>query len=75
MVEYSDAAQGTLVEGEGGGGRFTEVVLHPRATITRADRTEEALGLHERAHRLCFVANSVNFPVKHVAEVQVAPGS
>jgi organic hydroperoxide reductase OsmC/OhrA len=26
---------------------------------------DKANGLHEKAHKLCFIANSVNFPVKH----------
>jgi organic hydroperoxide reductase OsmC/OhrA len=71
VVEYADAAQGTMKEDEDGGGHFTEVVLRPRVTITRADQQDEALKLHEEAHRLCFIANSVNFPLEHVAEVRV----
>jgi organic hydroperoxide reductase OsmC/OhrA len=30
--------------------------------IAAGDR-EQALSLHHEAHRLCFIANSVNFPV------------
>ncbi len=71
VVEYADEAQGTMVEGEQGGGHFTEVVLRPRVTIARTDNQNEALHLHDEAHRRCFIANSVNFPVKHVAEVHV----
>jgi organic hydroperoxide reductase OsmC/OhrA len=26
---------------------------------------EKAIALHEQAHRLCFIAASVNFPVRH----------
>ena len=69
VVDYVDAAQGTMVVNEDGGGRFTEVVLRPKVTITRADQEELALQLHREAHRLCFSANSVNFPVRHVASV------
>jgi organic hydroperoxide reductase OsmC/OhrA len=71
VAEYADAAQGTMTEDEDGGGHFTEVVLRPRVTITRTEQRDEALTLHEEAHRLCFIASSVNFPVKHVAEVRV----
>ena len=63
VVEYTDVASGTMVETEDGGGHFTEVVLRPQVTITRAQQKEQALRLHEEAHRLCFVANSVNVPV------------
>jgi organic hydroperoxide reductase OsmC/OhrA len=69
VVEYVDAAQGTMVVNEDGGGRFTEVVLRPEVTITRADQRKVALDLHQEAHRLCFIANSVNFPVRHIATV------
>ena len=72
VLSYTDTGQGTMVEDPNGGGRFTEVVLHPRATITRAEQAQEALALHARAHQLCFIANSVNFPVRHVPEVSVA---
>jgi organic hydroperoxide reductase OsmC/OhrA len=47
------------------GGRFTEVVLRPRVTVASEDMVEAATGLHADAHRACFIANSVNFQVKH----------
>jgi organic hydroperoxide reductase OsmC/OhrA len=59
VTAYSDAATGTL-RVEGDGGRMTEVVLHPVVTADRDDLGE----LHERAHANCFIANSVNFPVR-----------
>jgi organic hydroperoxide reductase OsmC/OhrA len=74
VLEYADAARGTMAEAEGGGGHFTEVVLRPQVTITRAEQVPDALKLHEKANRLCFIANSVNFPVKHVAQVHVGTG-
>jgi organic hydroperoxide reductase OsmC/OhrA len=63
-VAYTDEAEGTLVVGADGGGEFSEVVLRPRATIRRGDDAATAARLHEEAHRLCFVARSVNFPVR-----------
>jgi len=65
VVDYKDQARGTMEETSNGSGHFTEVVLHPVVTITDASRTEEANQLHHRAHELCFIANSCNFPVKH----------
>jgi organic hydroperoxide reductase OsmC/OhrA len=52
--------------------RFTEVVLRPRVTIAPGADVEKARALHERAHSLCFIANSVNFEVRHEAEILVA---
>ena len=68
VTSYDDDANGemTLIDGKI---RFREVVLHPRVTVADPARVEEALALHERAHAECFIANSVNFPVRHEATV------
>lgn len=65
VTEYVDNATGVLQERAGGGGRFTEVTLHPTVTVTDASMIEKANALHEKAHEKCFIANSVNFPVRH----------
>lgn len=64
VTAYSDAATGTMEERADGSGRFVEALLRPRMTITDSARVEEAGALHERAHELCFIANSVSFPVR-----------
>ena len=65
VTEYEDAASGTMAEHPDGSGEFTSVVLHPRAVITDRARIPDATSLHHRAHNLCFIARSVNFPVEH----------
>jgi len=65
VTEYTDDAYGTMTEATDGGGRFTEVVLRPRVTVTSADMIEAAASLHREARTRCFIANSVNFPVRH----------
>lgn len=64
VTGYTDHATGTMATTADGSGQFTEVVLHPAVTL--ADETQRALAdeLHHEAHRLCFIANSVNFPVR-----------
>jgi organic hydroperoxide reductase OsmC/OhrA len=57
---------------EGGGGRFTEVVLRPKVTLAAGSDGNAAQALHEEAHRHCFIAASVNFPVRHEAETKLA---
>ena len=71
VVAYDDDATGemTLIDGKI---RFREVMLRPRVAITDPARIDEAMALHERAHADCFIANSVNFPVRHDAIVTSA---
>jgi len=69
VVSYKDQAEGKMEETADGGGRFTAVVLKPCIQILETDRLEEAHRLHERANALCFIANSVNFPVRHEAQI------
>lgn len=64
VTAYSDAASGTLEVDPDGAGRFREVVLRPVVTIADGD-PELAGTLHAEAARLCFIRNSVNFPVRH----------
>ena len=46
-----------------GAGQFTSVTLHPRVTLSATSDAEKALNLHHKAHDMCFIARSVNFPV------------
>ncbi len=73
VTAYVDRASGTMIQ-EGLGGRFTEVVLKPIVTISA--RSDEALAreLHHTASENCFIASSVNFPVKHVPTIVVQDG-
>ncbi|MBN8713940.1 MAG: OsmC family protein [Xanthomonadales bacterium] len=63
VTAYVDAAEGVM-ETAGNGGRFVEVVLHPVVTISAASDPVRAEAAHEAAHHACFIANSVNFPVR-----------
>lgn len=72
VTEYEDAAGGVMVEHADGSGEFTRVVLWPRAVITDSTRIADAMALHARAHELCFIARSVNFPVQHEPVVVAA---
>jgi organic hydroperoxide reductase OsmC/OhrA len=65
VESYMDEAVGTMAEEKSGAGQFTEVVLRPRVTVARPDMVGKAVELHGKAHEMCFIARSVNFPVKH----------
>ena len=73
VTEYTDSAEGIMRENSDGSGDFVRVILRPRMTITGPSRIEEARALHHKAHELCFIARSVNFPVDHEPEVTSAP--
>lgn len=75
VVSYIDEVQGKMAD-QSGKVCFTEVVLHPRVTIEASDSTasdlERAQALHHEAHQVCFIANSVAFPVRHQPTILLA---
>lgn len=71
VIEYQDEAQGTMVETDEGGGRFQQVTLYPAVKVAAGADQDLARQLHEKAHHLCFIANSVNFPVHCEPSIEV----
>lgn len=65
VLEYTDNAVGLMIETADGSGRFTEITLKPEVVISRKGQVDQANALHEEANKMCFIANSLNFPVKH----------
>jgi organic hydroperoxide reductase OsmC/OhrA len=65
VTDYIDNATGIMLETANGGGQFSEVTLNPIVTITEQSMVDKANELHKKANELCFIANSVNFPVRH----------
>ena len=60
VASYEDDADGVL-----DGKRFSSVTLRPLVRWTGDPPAPEAIeALHHRAHQLCFIANSVDFPVE-----------
>jgi Family of unknown function (DUF5946) len=69
VTGYVDHAHGTMTQ-TGQGGHFTEVVLRPQVSVASPAMVDAAMALHAAAHRACFIASSVNFPVRHEPHVQ-----
>ena len=65
VTEYVDNATGVMEETVNGSGKFTEVTLNPIVKITNKDLIEKANKLHAEANKMCFIANSCNFKIKH----------
>lgn len=70
VLSYADEASGVMTW-DGETYRFSEVTLRPRVVIEEGGDPMLAQELHDRAHDLCFIARSVNFPVHHEPEVTV----
>jgi organic hydroperoxide reductase OsmC/OhrA len=73
VLAYEDQAEGVMDMNPDGSGQFREVTLHPTVTVTDSRRLAELDELHRNAHKMCFIARSVNFPVRCEANGSVQP--
>ena len=71
VISYTDTAKGIMQEHEDGGGQFTEAILRPGVRISKDSDPALAARLHGDAHRNCFIASSVRFPIKVEPEITV----
>jgi organic hydroperoxide reductase OsmC/OhrA len=69
VIDYQDDALGEMSEHADGSGEFTRVVLRPCVKILETGRVDEALAIHARAHAVCALTRSMNFPVEHEPQV------
>ncbi|WP_425861831.1 OsmC family protein [Arthrobacter sp. TWP1-1] len=65
ITQYEDTATGTMVMNRDGSGQFESVVLNPKIQVADPATEQLALSLHAEASAKCFIARSVNFPVRH----------
>ena len=65
VLDYTDKATGIMDENSNGNGRFSEVMLNPIVIVAKDFMIDKANELHKNANEFCFIANSLNFPVKH----------
>ena len=75
VLEYRDLPSGLMQECDDDSGEFVRVVLKPTVKVSAGDDQARALALHSEAHRHCFIARSVSFPVEIVPEIQWAAGA
>lgn len=71
VTAYTDSPEGVMEQTVDGGGHFTLAVLKPIVTVSSSEMIEEALSAHREASQKCFIANSVNFEVRHEPEILV----
>ncbi|MFK8075113.1 MAG: OsmC family protein [Granulosicoccus sp.] len=69
---YTDSPIGTGEVASSGAGRFISVTLRPTITLSESSDVGIADALHADIHQYCFIARSLNFPVKFDATYKVA---
>ena len=69
VLEYTDDAEGKMIQTSNGAGYFTEVVLNPTVLVAESRMIRKAIELHKKANQMCFIANSVKFEVYHKTHV------
>ena len=67
VTAYEDHATGSMTVNPDGSGHFTQVILNPVVTVAETSMVENLNALHAKANKLCFIANSCNFPILHKA--------
>ncbi len=71
VTDYRDTPVGVGEIEPGGAGRFVSATLHPQIAVQGGTDLVRAEAIHHEIHRVCFIAQSVNFPVDYAPVFQV----
>lgn len=63
VLSYTDHAYGEMAKRDDGATAFVRAVLRPEVRFAGEADPAKVAAAHHKAHALCFIANSVNFPV------------
>ena len=69
VLMYEDNPVGVGESEPSGKGRFIEAILRPKITISAESDEEKAVAIHDEIHNYCFIARSVNFPVRFEVKI------
>jgi organic hydroperoxide reductase OsmC/OhrA len=72
VLSYQDDPVGVGETSPNGAGRFLRATLKPLIVVRAGDDLAEADAIHHRVHEFCFIARSVNFPVRYDATYATA---
>lgn len=75
VTSYRDTPIATGQVERGGAGRFLSATLRPEIEIATGGDIAQAEALHGHIHDVCFIARSVNFPVRYEPVTRMAPAS
>jgi organic hydroperoxide reductase OsmC/OhrA len=67
VEHYSDSPLGHGETASSGAGRFLAATLRPLIKVRRGADLAKADTLHHEVSKYCFIARSVNFPIKYEA--------
>ncbi len=67
VLSYQDDPVAVGETSPNGAGRFLQATLRPHIVVRAGDDLAEADAIHHRIHEFCFIARSVNFPVRYDA--------
>jgi organic hydroperoxide reductase OsmC/OhrA len=65
VQRYSDSPVGLGETARDGAGRFLSATLRPSIEVPHGTDLDLATRLHHEVHKYCFIARSVNFPVRY----------
>jgi len=65
VISYQDNPVGVGETSPNGAGRFLSATLKPHIVVEAGADLAEAEAIHHRIHEYCFIARSVNFPVRY----------
>ncbi len=71
--DYADDPVGIGETAPSGAGRFLSAVLRPRIEVAAGTDLALADAIHGQIHDVCFIARSVNFPVRYEAVYRERP--
>lgn len=63
VVSYVDRATGEMGKRDDGKEAMVKATLHPEIVFANEADPAKVAEIHHHAHELCYIANSVNFPV------------
>ena len=68
VMGYEDRPVGHGESAPSGAGRFLAATLRPKITLAPGMNEQAADAVHEKIHDVCFIARSVNFPLRIIAQ-------
>lgn len=72
VTSYVDDATGTVALNPDGSGQFCEILLRPTVVVTEVSMVARAIELHDEVDAVCFIARSLNFPIRCTPSVTAA---